>query len=211
MNLTRRGILGGAAALGAGGLAVASWSLLGSGGEAQDMLSVEDVLFDVDGPVQGNPEGDVTIVEYFDYQCPYCKTNHSVLRDVVARDGNVRLVMKDWPIFGAPSVKASQLALGAVERGRYEAAHDALMATEGRLSNALITETVESAGVDPDAALQAYKANRARWDGFMTRNSQQAAAFGLRGTPAFIIGTRIYAGALDERALVVAVAEARSA
>ncbi|MFD1912073.1 DsbA family protein [Halodurantibacterium flavum] len=210
MTLTRRSILGGAAAFGAGGLAVTALPLLGSGGESRDSLGVEDVLYDIDGPVQGNPEGDVTIVEYFDYQCPYCKMNHPMLLDLVARDGNLRLVMKDWPIFGAPSVQASQLALGAVELGDYEAAHNALMATEGRLSNALIEETLEAAGVDPAAAEEAYKANRDRWDRFMTRNSKQAAVFGLRGTPAFIIGTRIYAGALDGRALSTAVSQARS-
>jgi protein-disulfide isomerase len=210
MTLTRRTLLGGAAAFGAGGLAVAGLQLLGSRGEAQDMPGIDEVFYDVDGPVQGNPEGDVTIVEYFDYQCPYCKANHPALRDVVERDGNVRLVMRDWPIFGAPSVQASQFALGAVELGLYETAHNALMATDGKLSSALIEETLDAAGVDPDAAAEAYRANSGRWDGFMARNAQQAAAFGLQGTPAFIIGTRIYAGALDERALTVAVAQARS-
>lgn len=211
MNLTRRNILlGGTAAFGAGSLAVAGASVLGSRNEAQDMPGSEEVHHDPVGPVQGNPEGDVTIIEYFDYQCPYCKTNHPTLRDVVAKDGNVRLVMKDWPIFGAPSVRASQLALGAVELGGYESAHNALMATEGRLSVRAIEETLEAAGVAPGAALEAYQANRERWDGFMTRNGQQAAAFGFRGTPAFIIGTRSYSGALDEHTLSAAVAQARS-
>ncbi|MFP4451494.1 MAG: DsbA family protein [Rhodosalinus sp.] len=211
MILSRRSILAGAAALGAGGLAVTALSLLRGGGQTQPEVAGEDVLHDTDGPVQGNPDGDVTIVEYFDYQCPYCKANHPALRDIVDRDGNLRLVMKDWPIFGAASVRASQLTLGAVGLGLYQAAHDALMATEGRLSNALIEETLDAAGVDPDAVAQAYQENRARWDGFMKRNAQQAAAFGLQGTPAFIVGTRIYAGALDHRALSTAVAQARAA
>ncbi len=82
-------------------------------------LTVEDVLFDLDNPVLGNPDGDVTVVEFFDYQCLYCRANHTELIDVVAEDGNVRLVMKDWPIFGPASIRASQLALGAVHVGAY--------------------------------------------------------------------------------------------
>ena len=70
-------------------------------------MCIRDRLYDPDAPVQGNPEGDVTVVEYFDYQCPFCKRMHPILEEVVAADGNVRLVMKDWPIFGAPSVFAT--------------------------------------------------------------------------------------------------------
>lgn len=211
MILTRRSMIGGAAVLGAGGLAAASLSLLRGSGAAQDAPGLDQVLHDTDGPVLGNPEGDVTIVEYFDYQCPYCKANHPVLRDLVAKDGQLRLLMKDWPIFGGASVRASQLALGAVGPGRYEAAHDALMATPGKLTDALIDETLAAAGVDPAAMGEAYRANRDRWDGFMTRNAQQAAALNLQGTPAFIIGPRLYPGALDANALSAAVARARAA
>lgn len=172
-------------------------------------LTVEDVLFDTANPVLGNPEGDVTLVEFFDYQCPYCKANHPPLMETVAADGNVRLVMKDWPIFGAPSVRASQLALGAASLGRYEAANTALMETEGKLSDRLIEETLELAGFDVAALDKAYRADREKWDGLMRRNSQQASLIGLQGTPAFIVGTTLYPGAMDAKALKDAIDMAR--
>lgn len=173
-------------------------------------LSIDAVQFDPDAPVQGNPDGDVTLVEYFDYQCPFCKSMHPVLQDVVAADGNVRLVMKDWPIFGPPSVRASQLALRAVDLGAYVAVSEALMATKARLSDAEVTAAVSQA-VSVDAAMSAYQASRDKWDGLLSRNDFQAAALGFRGTPAFAIGTTLYSGALDAATLTEAIAQARAA
>ncbi|MFX8354979.1 DsbA family protein, partial [Acinetobacter baumannii] len=69
-------------------------------GAASDVLSKDAVLRDADNPVLGNPKGDITIVEYFDYQCPYCKKISPVLDQVINDDKNVRLVLKDWPILG---------------------------------------------------------------------------------------------------------------
>lgn len=199
-----------------GGLAGSTAAVLGASlippanrVEAQD-LTVEDVLFDPDNPVLGNPQGDVTIVEFFDYQCPYCKVMHPDLTGVVAEDGNIRLVMKDWPIFGAASVRASQLALGAADVGAYEAANEALMATQGRLSEDGIKDALKAAGLDFDALGTAYRADRDKWDGLMTRNSAQAAKLGLQGTPALIIGATIYPGSMDRKALKDAVAAARA-
>ena len=179
-----------------------------SGNNAAE-LSTDDVLYDPDNPVQGNPEGQLTIVEYFDYQCPFCKRGHSMLTDVVKGDGDIRLVMKDWPIFGAPSVLASQLVFGAASMGHYEQAHSALMATEAKLSEDQIRQVLTDAGIDTSAAMDAYKAERDKWDGLLSRNSAQAAALSLSGTPAFIIGQTIYPGALDEQRLRTAITEAR--
>ena len=114
MIVGRRGTF--AILAGAGALA-----LLPRGASAQG-LTVEAVLNDPDAPVLGNPQGGLTIVEYFDYQCPFCKAMHQPLTEVVAEDGDIRLVLKDWPIFGAASLRASQLALGAVDLGAYEKA-----------------------------------------------------------------------------------------
>lgn len=207
MNIHRRMILGTGAGLGLLGLAGGAMTLRARA----DDLTVDDVLHDPDAPALGNAEGDVTIVEYFDYQCPFCKRNHPVLTDVIAQDGNVRLVMKDWPIFGAPSVHASQLVLGTVEQGDYHRANSALMATEAKLSNEQIDRVLSNAGIDVAAAGTAYRADRDRWDGLLARNAAQAAQLGLRGTPAFIIGRTIYPGALDAATLRGAIAEARRA
>lgn len=207
-NLTRRTALtGGLLALGGTTL----WTATRPARAQEQPLrpTIDEVMFDPANPVLGNPEGDVTIVEFFDYQCPYCKANHPVLNEVVEADGNVRLVMKDWPIFGAPSVRAAQLALGAASLDAYLTANDALMATEGRLDDTLIEETLTEAGLDVAALDAAYGENRDKWDGLITRNGAQAAAFQLRGTPAFIIGTVIYPGAMDKAGLENAIAMAR--
>ncbi|MCZ0963640.1 DsbA family protein [Paracoccus benzoatiresistens] len=209
MTLHRRALLAsaglGAALTTLGGI---TWALLRPPAGTDD-LTIEDVLFDPDQPVLGNPQGDVTVVEFFDYQCPFCKRGHSDLMAEVEADGNVRLVMKDWPIFGGASVLASQLVLGAVEEGTYVAAQAALMATPARLSEDDVRSTLMAAGLDPAAMLAAYRQDRERWDGLMDRNSRQAAALGLQGTPAFIIGQTLLPGAPDRDRLRAAIAAAR--
>lgn len=117
--------------------------------------TVEEVLFDSQIPVLGNPEGDVTIAGYFDYQCTFCKRGHRDLIDVVRVDGNVRLVMKDWPIFGAASVYASSLVLAASKD--YEKALHAVMATKGRLGEEDVNDVLKKAGLDPQSLLSAFK------------------------------------------------------
>lgn len=199
MHLNRRSLIG------AAGAALALPSIA----RAQDrQLTVEEVLFDSDAPVLANPDGDVTVVEFFDYQCPYCKRAHPTLMDVAESDRGVRLVLKDWPIFGAPSVRASQLALGAVELGAYRAVNDALMATDGRLSIETVEKTVESEA-DADRAMASYRDDRSKWDGLMNRNQMHAAAFGFQGTPSFVIGTTLYGGMIDRATLEEAIAAAR--
>lgn len=182
---------------------------LSSGAMAQTPPSIDDVFFDPAQPVLGNPGGDLTIVEYFDYQCPFCKRNHPDLMRAVEEDGNIRLLMKDWPIFGAASVRATQLALGGLADGNYAQAHAGLMATPGRLSNRDVDAALQNAGLSPDALLAGYRQDRGRLDGLITRNSRQAAAFGLSGTPAFIIGTVIYPGAMNAEDLAGAIRQAR--
>ncbi|WP_323718120.1 MULTISPECIES: DsbA family protein [Paracoccus] len=211
MSITRREIL--ALTAGAGLAGIAGGAVLWTRGRGTETagLTIEDVLHDPDNPVLGNPEGALTIVEYFDYQCPYCKMGHSMLTRVVAEDGDIRLAMKDWPIFGGSSVLASQLVLGTVSVGDYEVAHEALMATQARLSEDQVRQVLRDGGIDTDAALAAYRAERGKWDGLLARNGRQAAELGLQGTPAFIIGARIYPGALDETRLRGAIAEARRA
>lgn len=202
-TMNRRHFLG-AAGLGAGALLV----LPASAGAEE--LTPDAVFRDPDQPVLGNPDGDVTIAEFFDYQCPFCKKDHPIVERFVKEDGKVRLVMKDWPIFGPPSLRASQLVLGASTLGQYATALNALMATRGRLSEDQVTGLLTDAGVDVAKADAAYRKDKARWDGLLARNSGQAGALGLQGTPAFIIGTVIYPGLMDEDALKKAVARARA-
>lgn len=149
----------------------------------------------------------MTIGEFFDYQCPFCKRGHDDLMKVVEDNDDVRLVMKDWPIFRGASVYASNLVLAA--GNRYEDALHAIMATSGKLTNEDVDRVLEEAGLDPAALLAAAKADARRIDGILLRNMSQASAFGLSGTPVFIVGRQLYNGAMDRQALEEAVAAAR--
>ena len=172
-------------------------------------VTANAVFFDPDAPAIGNPKGDVTLVEFFDYQCPFCKRNHPVVEKLIARDAKLRVVMKDWPVFGPPSVYASQLVLGAQSSGKYKAAMAALMKTKGRLTREDVDRALSGGGVNPKQAEAGYKAARKRIDGLLARNDQQATLLGLAGTPGFVVGTTIYPGAMDEPALRAAIAKAR--
>lgn len=176
---------------------------------AQGSPTPQDVYFDPDNAVLGNPKGDVTIAEYFDFQCPYCKRDFPKVRKVVEEDGNVRLVMKDWPIFGDPSVYASHLSLAARTLGKGDVAIDALMATKGRLSQSIVDATLKNAGLDVGALKAAYAKHQKSIDAVIARNGAQAQAFGFPGTPAYVIGRMLYPGVLGEDGLKKAIADAR--
>ncbi|HEX7791238.1 MAG TPA: DsbA family protein, partial [Afipia sp.] len=180
-------------------------------GVASDVLTKEAVLRDADNPVLGNPQGDITIVEYFDYQCPYCKKISPVLDQVVNEDNKVRLVLKDWPILGEPSGYAARLVLAAKHQNKYEAAHRALIVKVGRLTEAVIDETLTQAGVDVAKAKADLAAHKPAIDALLKRNNEQAQAFGFRGTPAFVVGTFRVPGGLTAEQFKLAIADARKA
>jgi protein-disulfide isomerase len=179
--------------------------------DADKVLSRDSVLRDAEIPVIGNPQGDITIVEYFDYQCPYCKKLAPELAQVVKDDGKVRLVMKDWPILGPPSDVAARLVLATRYQNKYEASHQALIATKGRLTETTIRDTLTKAGVDLAKADADLETHRSEIDALLKRNNIQAEAFGFQGTPAFIIGTFRVPGVLDAGMFKQAIADARAA
>lgn len=165
----------------------------------------DQILHDPDQPVLGNPQGDVTIVEYFDYQCPYCRRDHAALLELVETDGRIRLLMKDWPVFGPASQRATKMALGAVRLGAYPEAHEAMMSIKGRrLRDRDFDAALGKAGIAPKDALASFEADADLWMALLSRNDMQVGALGVRGTPAYIIGRDLFAGAFP-------VAELRSA
>ncbi len=176
---------------------------------AQDAPTPQDVFFDPDNTVLGNPNGDVSIVEYFDFQCPYCKRDFPMVRRVVEQDGNVRLVMKDWPIFGDVSVHAARMSLAAKALGEGEAVIDTLMAAKGRQSQPMIDATLAEAGFDVAALKAAYAKQKTAIDAVIARNGVQADAFNFPGTPAYVVGMTFYPGVLSEDALKAAITRAR--
>jgi protein-disulfide isomerase len=195
------GVLGGAAIAGAvPGLA---W--------AQGEPSEAAVLHDPDNPVFGNPDGDITIVEWFDFNCPYCRKLEPELRQVVQDDGKVRLVLKDWPILGPVSVAAARMALACKYQGKYDKAHDAMIGVSSKLTEPRIDELLAGAGVDVDRAKKDLAANAKAIDGMLARNNQTAEALGFRGTPAFIVGKFRVPGVLTMDQFEQVIADARKA
>lgn len=159
-------------------------------------------------PALGNPSGDVTIAEFVDYQCPICKLVFIELRKLMADDKGIRLVMKDWPIFGEASHDAALMALSA--GSRYAAAVSALMANQRGLSPHRTDEILASVGVDVVALRQRLASRRPGLEAVLARNSAQARAFGLKGTPALVIGGKLYRRGMPVAELRQAVAKARA-
>lgn len=190
---------------------VATLGLSGVQGLGQAVPTVAEVLYDTEIPVLGNPNGNVTIVEYFDYQCPYCKKGHGELMRVVKDDGNVRLVLKDWIIFGETSAYAARLVLAAEKSGNYAKAMEAMMATPGRLTKEQVDAALKKAGLDAAKLQAAYKADSKRINNILERNMNQGEAFNFSGTPSFVIGTKLYGGVMKQQELIAAIADARKA
>ncbi len=173
------------------------------------MLTEAQVLRDAEIPVAGNAAGDITIVEYFDYQCPYCRKLEPELRQVVQDDGKVRLVLKDWPILGPVSVTAARMALASKYQDKFIRAHDALIAVNSKLTEARIREVLAGAGIDVDRLDRDLAANATAIDAILVRNNDQATAFDFRGTPSFIVGKFRVPGVLTMAQFGQAIADAR--
>lgn len=172
------------------------------------MQDNEGALFkDPNSPVGGNPDGDVTIVEFFDYRCGFCKRTHETVKNFVEGDGNVRFVYKEWPILGPDSVLAARAALASREQEKYHEFHDLLM-TEPNISEVTIRILAEQAGLDWDQ-LQADMESP-----FVTAHledtSQLAQTLGINGTPAFVIGNQLVPGAVDATTLETIVSDIRA-
>jgi protein-disulfide isomerase len=207
-GFNRRGMLG---LLGSGAVMAAAAGMPRSAVAEGDVLTEALVLRDPDIPVTGNASGDITIVEWFDYQCPYCRKLDPELRQVVQDDGKVRLVLKDWPILGPVSVVAARMALACKFQGKYNEAHDALIGVNSKLTEPRINELLTGAGIDLDRAKRDLAANATAIDAILARNNDQATAFGFRGTPAFIVGKFRVPGALTIAEFEQVIADARKA
>ena len=206
LDRSRRYVLG-AIAVAAASLVIAPRRAQADDGEPSEA----PVLRDPEVPVTGNLKGDISIVEWFDYQCPYCRKLEPELRQVVQDDGKVRLVLKDWPILGPVSVVAARMALASKFQDKYLEAHDAMMGVNSRLTEARISELLADAGVDIDRARRDLDANAKTIDAILARNADQATAFSFRGTPAFIVGKFRVPGILTMVQFGQVIADARKA
>jgi protein-disulfide isomerase len=166
-----------------------------------------EVFDDPATPVGGNPQGDVTIVEFFDYRCPYCKQVHPAIQKLLDQDRKLRFVYKEFPVLGEQSDIAAHAALAARLQGRYEAFHDAMMAAKGQISEEVVYRVAGSVGLDVDRLKRDM--TDPEIDRALSANRALAKALELRGTPGFIIGDHIVPGAIDLDALKTMVADAR--
>ena len=163
---------------------------------------------DPNAPNLGNPEGDVTVVEFFDYNCPYCRSAGQTLQALLAADANVRLIYREWPILGEDSVIAARSALAAREQGKYEAFHWALMNGEGRVTEAVIFKVARDLGMDV-AKLEADMVSPAV-EAHIALSNALAQQLGFTGSPAFIVGDKTAPGMLSFDEITRLVADARN-
>ncbi|MEO1969411.1 MAG: DsbA family protein [Sphingomonadaceae bacterium] len=152
---------------------------------------------------------DVTVIVYSDYQCPYCRKLHPELERLIGQDKRVRIVYRDWPIFGAGSVEAARAAIASQWQGKHAAFDDALMTTGGRLNSAKIKAAAIKAGVNWTRLQRDLRLHKADIDGLLARTNRQAETIGLQGTPAILIGPYFASGTLTYSQLIQAVALAR--
>jgi protein-disulfide isomerase len=172
---------------------------------------VQSVLHDPDAPVAGNPNGDVTIVAFLDYNCPFCRRSTPELDRFIASDPGVRVVYKDWPILAASSVLEAKVAIASKYQGKYVQAHDALMAIKARpATDEAVKVAMQAAGIDVDRLNKDLAAHDADITALLQRTLSQADAMHLQGTPVFLIGPFIKAQELDFAGFRQAVSDARA-
>ncbi|WP_437374413.1 DsbA family protein [Inquilinus limosus] len=168
--------------------------------QAKMLTSRADEIFrSPSSPVIGNPQGDVTLVEFFDYQCGYCKRSQPDLERLVKEDSGLRVVLKEFPILGPASVTAARASLAAQKQGKYLEFHSKLMGVKGQLNDQVIFDTAKQVGLDLDKLKQDM--NDPSVAAELRANMDLAEALGVQGTPAFVINDQIIPGAVGYDAL----------
>ena len=162
-------------------------------------------------PRAGADHWDITLVEYFDYDCPVCRHLEPELRKLLASDPKVRVVHKDWPVFGEASEYAAYCSFAAAQEGIYQAAHDALIGSRKDLdSREHVKAVLRAAGFDLrklDADIQSHAKE---FSDVLARNRRETASLGLQGTPGLIVGNQLVLGGIDYPGLERLVAQART-
>src|SRR3954449_6122098 len=168
----------------------------------------QEIFADPNAPVVGNPQGDVTLVEFFDYRCPYCKQVAPAIESLLGEDKKLRIVYKEFPVLGPESVTASRAALAARKQGKYEALHRTLMDMKGQINDSAIFNAAKSVGLDVDRLKRDMQAPEI--DAMLKANQQLAALLDIHGTPGFVIGDEIVPGAVGIDALRQMIAAVRN-
>ncbi|WP_419799582.1 MAG: DsbA family protein [Terasakiella sp.] len=158
-------------------------------------------------PIAGNPEGDITMIEFFDYQCGYCKRAFPGVMEVINSDKNIRYVLKEFAILGPESEVAARAALAAHKQDKYFEMHTALMTIRGRLNTDKIMQIAEETGLDIARLKADMQSDEVNAEILSTRAIAQR--LNISGTPAFIIGDQIIPGAIPPQGLKEAIAKER--
>ncbi|MBV8777072.1 MAG: DsbA family protein [Alphaproteobacteria bacterium] len=165
------------------------------------------VFDDPQSPVAGNAKGDVTLVEFFDYRCPYCKQVEPALEKLVADDRRLRFVYKEFPVLGPVSEVAARAALAARQQSKYEAFHRAMMNAPGHFDETVIYKVAATVGLDVERLKQDMKSPEV--DKELKTNLDLGSDLDLSGTPSFIVGDTIVPGAITAEELRQLIATAR--
>lgn len=177
--------------------------------EQKDALSVNRAALEYDpsAPVVGNPDGDVTIVEFYDYNCGYCKTMFPKIMQTVKTDGNIRWVLKDLPTLRPSSFLAAAAGLAANKQGKFLEMHKALMTHRGEAGEREITAFAKRIGLD----MEKFRADMrsAEFDVLIRNNKILAKKLGFRRIPDIIVGDTVFGGAMSDEDLIDAVRAAR--
>jgi len=171
--------------------------------------AVEVILSDPGSPAIGPAAAAVTIVLFTDYQCPICKATDPALQDLIDADPTVRVIFKDWPIFGEASKLAAMAALASAPQGKYRILHQALMANRTPLDAQQIERVAREAGADWNQLAATQQARASALEAQLAKHALQAFSLGLQGTPAYIVGADLIQGGLDAGHLAQAVRKAR--
>ena len=168
-----------------------------------------DALFNQPhGPMLGNPDGAITIVEFFDYNCGHCRRSSRVIHDLLAADSQVRVVLREWPILGEGSRFAARASLAAQRQGQYQAFHRALMDLPGQATEASVINTASTLGLDVERLRRDMAA--AEVDAHLALSDQLARALRLTGTPVFVVGNTLVPGFISLERLQELVQQTRS-
>jgi protein-disulfide isomerase len=160
-------------------------------------------------PAAGATDADVTLVEYFDYNCPFCKKLAPTLQGLLKADARVALVYKDWPILGDVSAYAARSALAAGFQGKYLLAHDTLMGAARLASDSQVDSLLRHAGLNMVQLKADAISHGPMINALLQRNDTEARALGIRGTPGLLVGRHIINGVYDVAGLEQAAAIAR--
>lgn len=166
-----------------------------------------DVFRDPDSPVGGNANGNATLVEFFDYNCPYCRQMAPLMAQAEAADPQLRIVYKEFPILGPGSVFAAKAALAANNQGKYVAFHQALYQIRGAVDEAKVLDVAGKLGLNVGRLKTDMQAPAIETQ--LSKNLDLARALGINGTPGFVVADKVFTGATDLKSLQTVIEASR--